>query len=625
MSSTHRQHSPEQDSTDELNSPSSFITPLSNQGSPSQTESESPPVIVDFLYNNQDLEMWNEGEEEEEEEDLDEEIFDEEIDTDYSDTPDLINGPTRFYPEVKQPVSDGVNLERSGHYNKPPEHYLTEKRRLKDHSENLLNILATAEGSYLPFDKCKLGQIHVPNSNGTEVAAYGSRIYSGQYSDDGSFFYTCAQAFRIYIYDMTVPPRLTDKNVSDTFLNFRAHSSRYLSSHQDMQSTHTSSLKLIRTFQAPIQNCRWTITDCNLSPDNNWMAYSSITPIVHLVKSRGENEVLGLGLEDHEQEVLDFSGHPYMGRNFGIWSLSFSRDGKELIAGGSNGRILAYDVERKVSLLNVTGHTDDTNAVCFADKFDPNILVSGSDDTYIKVWDRRSLQDAKPAGVLIGHTEGLTYVSAKGDGRYIVSNGKDQGAKLWDLRRMVSDDTFGEIEPLDVSIPGWDYRHGVYEKPKYKKHPQDCSVMTYRGHSVLQTLIRVHFSPPNITGHRYIASGSSDGNIHIWNLDGTIAQVINRTKAVPLVKSNETKSSGLLRHYNDPFEIPSRINSNEEGIRTSIYRHIFYGYDDSMTVRDISWNPNEPSLISTAWGGNNGATGSLALHPFMSFEKRAST
>lgn len=41
--------------------------------------------------------------------------------------------------------------------------------------------------------------------------------------------------------------------------------------------------------------------------------------------------------------------------------------------------------------------------------------------------DRRSLGSyPKPSGVLIGHTEGITYVSPKGDGRYIISNGKDQ-------------------------------------------------------------------------------------------------------------------------------------------------------------------------------------------------------
>ena len=33
----------------------------------------------------------------------------------------------------------------------------------------------------------------------------------------------------------------------------------------------------------------------------------------------------------------------------------------------------------------------------------------------LQVWDRRALgRGAKPAGVLVGHTEGLTYLDARG-------------------------------------------------------------------------------------------------------------------------------------------------------------------------------------------------------------------
>ena len=39
--------------------------------------------------------------------------------------------------------------------------------------------------------------------------------------------------------------------------------------------------------------------------------------------------------------------------------------------------------------------------------------------------------------------------------------------------------------------------------------------MTYRGHSVLRTLIRCHFSPAETTGAQYIYSGSADGKIHV--------------------------------------------------------------------------------------------------------------
>lgn len=73
--------------------------------------------------------------------------------------------------------------------------------------------------------------------------------------------------------------------------------------------------------------------------------------------------------------------------------------------------------------------------------------------------DRRSLGSSpKPSGVLIGHTEGITYVSAKGDGRYVISNGKDQVCRLWDLRKMRSNLEFEQVEHKHYGIPHFDYR-----------------------------------------------------------------------------------------------------------------------------------------------------------------------
>jgi WD repeat-containing protein 23 len=60
----------------------------------------------------------------------------------------------------------------------------------------------------------------------------------------------------------------------------------------------------------------------------------------------------------------------------------------------------------------------------------------------------------------------------------------------------------------------FDYRRGNYPGVP-RLHPNDSSVMTYRGHKVLRTLIRCHFSPPSNTGQRYIYTGSADGRAHV--------------------------------------------------------------------------------------------------------------
>lgn len=117
--------------------------------------------------------------------------------------------------------------------------------------------------------------------------------------------------------------------------------------------------------------------------------------------------------------------------------------------------------------------------------------------------------------MLIGHTEGITYVSAKGDGRYVISNGKDQILRLWDLRMMRSNSDFESVAKQHYGVPHFDYRAESYPQPRHKAHPLDCSVMKFTGHEVLRTLIRCHFSPAETTGQQYIYSGSSDGRIHV--------------------------------------------------------------------------------------------------------------
>lgn len=171
------------------------------------------------------------------------------------------------------------------------------------------------------------------------------------------------------------------------------------------------------------------------------------------------------------------------------------------------------------------------NGVCFADESSTNILVSASDDGYLKVWDRRSLATETPAGVLAGHTEGITYVSPKGDGRYCISNGKDQTIRLWDLRKMLSPSDITRdpdaAAAYGLSGQGWDYKNSAYKKPRYNSHPKDNSIMQYRGHRVTKTLIRCHFSPTATTGGQYIYTGGSNGVIYVSCSDATWTSVLS--------------------------------------------------------------------------------------------------
>lgn len=431
----------------------------------------------------------------------------------------------------KVPSDEGKELMNGGTFGTNPRSENTIPRKKRLAYDIMRRELGTGSDGRQKNSSRLMKQNMIPESVADTIIHYNARCYSGQFSDDGNFFFSCAQDFRVRMYDTSNP----------------------------------YDWKYYKSVVYPYG--QWTITDASLSPDNRFLAYSSIRSVVCLAPTDPDNE--------NDPSLLDFANigtnnprgfHTY----FGIWSIRFSGDGREIVAGTGDNSVYVYDIERRQSILRIPGHQDDVNAVCFGDAHSPHILYSGSDDTTLKVWDRRSMGDGREAGVFLGHTEGLTYVDSKGDGRYVLSNAKDQTAKLWDLRKMMSKDKADNID-INRYTTRFEYRSNAYDDNDYRPHPHDCSLVTFRGHKVLKTLIRCHFSPPGSTDSRYVYSGSYDGSVYVWNLDATLAGKIDVLKAT---RNSRPRDSDLITETYD-----------------------FYGRNGGswMTcVRDASWHPNAP-------------------------------
>ncbi|WOL03342.1 hypothetical protein Cni_G12062 [Canna indica] len=348
---------------------------------------------------------------------------------------------------------------------------------------------------------------YLPRNSATPIDRMNSEAYVSQFSIDGSLLIAGSRGSRIRVYDVD------------------------------------NGWKILKDINA--QSLRWTITDTALSPDQRHLVYCSLTPIVHIVNLRTAMTDSRANITEIH-EYLDFSVDGD-GDDFNIYSINFSNDGRELIAGTSNDSIYVYDLEANKLSMRLQAHTNDVNTVSFADQTG-HVVFSGSDDNFCKVWDRRChVAAGKAAGILEGHIEGITFIDSRGDGRYFISNGKDQTTKLWDIRRM--------SDTAKLSTPKtyvWDYRWMDYPSQARKlKHPSDQSVATYRGHSVLGTLIRCYFSPVHSTGQKYIYTGSYDKCVYVY--DVVTGEIVAK-----------------------------------------------YSWHDAA-IRDCSWHPYYPMLVSSSW------------------------
>ena len=315
----------------------------------------------------------------------------------------------------------------------------------------------------------------------------------------------------------------------------------------------------------------WSLTDASLSDNNEWLVYSSLNSTVSISATD-----TAVRVPQRNISVVDSEAS----QSRGVLSVRFTPGGRELIVGTMRGHMTVVDIATEAVVTDIRAHQRDLNCVAFADPDSPNLIYSGSDDSLIKLWDRRDLAAGKrPAGAMVGHREGIVFIKDKKDGVYVLSNSKDQSMKLWDIRMALSAKQFADattrLDAINAPLRAnpLDYRMADYDMSRWTRHPMDHSLVTFRGHSVLRTLVRCHFSPRSSSDNRYVYSASADGKIYIWNLDATLAKVIDVKTAIK-----------------DRVKKPHEFDFAGWSMGLVADRH-------EMCVRDASWHPTAPIMV----------------------------
>ncbi|GBB84430.1 hypothetical protein RclHR1_01100022 [Rhizophagus clarus] len=159
------------------------------------------------------------------------------------------------------------------------------------------------------------------------------------------------------------------------------------------------------------------------------------------------------------------------GHNGAIMELQWSRDSSKIFSCATDKTVGVWDVTTGTRVKKFKGHTSFINSVSAARRGN-EILVSGSDDGTVKIWDLRQkdavdtfvnqyqitatcfseagdlvfagcldnditawdLRKKAQAYILKGHQDTITGVKLSPDGSYLLSNSMDNTVRVWDVK-----------------------------------------------------------------------------------------------------------------------------------------------------------------------------------------------
>lgn len=169
-----------------------------------------------------------------------------------------------------------------------------------------------------------------------------------------------------------------------------------------------------------------------------------------------------------------------------VYALAFLPNQNILISGSGDWTIKIWDLTTNQVIKTLRGHQGSVRALAVS--ADGHTLVSGSSDGTVKVWDLRTRELKQ---TLRGHTDLVRAVAISPDGHMIASGSWDRTIKLWPVE--------SEIKPSEDNQE--DDRPAPFLRDTLTGHTNHVNSLVFTADG--QTLI----------------SGSDDNTIKVWQLD----------------------------------------------------------------------------------------------------------
>jgi len=249
--------------------------------------------------------------------------------------------------------------------------------------------------------------------------------------------------------------------------------------------------------------------------------------------------------------------------------VAFSPDGKTVLSGSGDGTLVLWSVETGDIIRRFEGHTGGVNGVAFSP--DGQMALSGSGDTTLILW---NVTTGKAIRRFEGHTGGVNGVAFSPTGQTALSGSGDTTLILWDvstgeeIRRfeghinevtgmVFHPDGRAMLSTGDQTIRLWDLETGEEIRQQYFGGMPELFAISPDGHTVIFGLGGLRLwdierwrevqwllggdsadewseSAALSLDGLLALSGSPDGSLRLWNLEGQVESRRFETGGTPL-------------------------------------------------------------------------------------------
>jgi WD40 repeat protein len=294
------------------------------------------------------------------------------------------------------------------------------------------------------------------------------------FSNDGRWLASSSEDMTIEIWDLHAlgPGDKTitlNSNGTEIWVMGFSPDGHWLAAGGDHQNALLWNLADLRAGPLTLSGHAANIKSLAFSPNDRWLATGSVDGTIRL---------WDLQTPDPAQNPRVLPGH-----QGDISSLAFDPSGTWLASGSLDTTARLWKVaDSSAAPIVLEGHRRNISALAFSP--DGRWLATASYDQTARLWDLQAADPAAHAIVLTGHTDSLTCLAFSPDSHWLATGSQDHTARLWNLQA---------ADPAANSI-------------------------ILRGHG--DAINALAFSPetPSGTGGRWLATGSSDHSVRLWDL-----------------------------------------------------------------------------------------------------------